>query len=62
MNIARKIELAKGAIESIARHDDVDSTVRKAALVALNDFLVDEETAIDARNAAAVAAQVNGEG
>lgn len=61
MDLARKSKLAKDIITSISRHDDEDSTVRKAMLAELVAFLGEEEDAIDARVAARVAA-LNDEG
>lgn len=58
MNIGRKLQIARSAITSITCHDDEDSTLLKAAINDLRAFLTSEEEALDARNAAVVAAQL----
>ena len=55
MNIARKLEIAKTAIDSITQHSDADSTVLKAAVAALQGHLDAGVAAIEARAAAEVA-------
>ena len=62
MNIGRKIQIAKTAISSITRHDDEDSTLLKAAIAELVSFLGTEEEGIEARNTAAILAQLSDEG
>jgi hypothetical protein len=56
MNLSEKIGYAQRHVESIARHDDEDAAVRKAALRRLRDLCDAEEAAIDARIAEKVGA------
>ena len=55
MNLKEKLPIAQRAIQSIARHDDEDSDVRKVFLASLQEFIKDEIAAIDARVAERVA-------
>ena len=63
MDIAKKLDYARQAINVIAQHDDEDSAVRKAALDRLNEHIEAERAAIAARVAERIAAQaaINGQ-
>lgn len=57
MNLQRKIEIARAAIESIARHDDADLAVRQAALDKVSDIIGLELEDAHARVKAEIQAQ-----
>lgn len=56
MDLQRKIEVAKAALDSITTHDDADSTLRKASLDTLSSYATEGKTKIDAAAAADIAA------
>lgn len=49
MNLNRKIEIIKRAVESLARHDDEDVAVRHAALDHVLEHVAAERAAMDER-------------
>ena len=49
MNLTRKIEIIKRAVESLARHDDEDVAVRHAALDHVLEHVAAERAAMDER-------------
>ena len=58
MNVTRKLEIAKQAVENIARHDDESVEIRDAALQHIVALIVHETIALKARNTSKIAAQV----
>lgn len=58
MNIKRKLEIAKRAIDSIGSHADIDSLVRKSAFDSLRKHLDDWNTLTDAHNSRLVESQM----
>lgn len=49
MNLNRKIEIIKRAVESLARHDDEDVAVRHATLDHVLEHVAAERAAMDER-------------
>ncbi len=49
MDLARKVEIAKEAINSISRHDDEDAGVRTAILERVEQHIKDELSGIEDR-------------
>lgn len=58
MDFKRKIELAQQSIRSISMADDKDHAVRAAALSALDDFIIAERNAMQARVDARIADEI----
>lgn len=58
MNVAKKLEYAKAAVESIARHDDESTEVRKAAFQHLVAVITYETHQMDIRHKAKTAAKI----
>jgi hypothetical protein len=54
MNLSKKLDYARQAVDSISRHDDEDAAVRKAMLMTLHRYVESEIAAADARVAVRV--------
>ena len=52
MDIARKLQIARQAIDSIATHDDADAGVLKIALASIGAYCAGKCEGLDARVAA----------
>jgi len=60
MDLKRKLEIHQKAVESIARHDDLDGQVIKAALEAARQQINEEEARLQQRIAESVKANLGG--